>query len=88
MGLKFHSKILDVDNIDVSFFVFDREEESLEPVRLNCFLCFPVGYGEDDGPGSSADYYLPGSVSHGDPEPQRRGGGGRPCKFLIQCIHT
>lgn len=25
-----------------------------------------VGYGEDDGPGSSIDHHLPGSVSHGD----------------------
>lgn len=40
----------------------------------------PVGHGKDDGPGSGADHHFPGSISYGDPKPQRRGGGGRPCK--------
>lgn len=44
-------------------------------------LFFSVGNGKDDGTGSSADYHLPGSVSHGHPKHQRRGGGRRPCKF-------
>ena len=51
----------------------------------------PVGHGEDDGPGSRADYNFPGSVGHGDPKHQRRPGGGRPCKLHTHThthIHT
>lgn len=51
-------------------------------------VCVAVGDGKDDGPGSSADYHLPGSIGDGDPEPQRRGGGGRPCEFLILRTHN
>lgn len=40
MGLKFHSKILDVDNIDVRMLVFARKEERSEPVGPQGFPPF------------------------------------------------
>lgn len=86
MGLQVHSRILDIDNIDVSvsFCVLQTYIHfSFEIVQITkCCIdaCFSAGNGKDDGTRSSSHYNIPGSNRHGSQKSVRSGCGRRPGK--------
>lgn len=53
----------------------------------HCLFLFVASNGQDDGPGPSADYNLPGSGRHGDPRPQRRYRGRRSGQWTHNYLH-